>query len=254
MAGGMESMSNAPYLLDKARFGYRMGHGELLDSMILDGLWSPTDDVHMGVYGSNGARDHEITRRQQDEWALRSQQRYAAALAAGKFADEVMPIDVPLPKGGSKRVDADEQPRPDTTLEKLAALKPAFEEDGTVTAGNAPGVNDGAAAVVLMKRSTAEELGAPILATWVASGEAALEPHHMNAVPAYAMQRALEKAQLQLEGRGAGGDQRGVRRGPARRLQDSGARPREGQRRRRRGRHRPPHRRLGRAHPDAPDL
>ncbi len=199
VAGGMESMSNAPYLLEKARFGYRMGHGKLLDSMILDGLWSPTDDVHMGVYGSNGARDHEITRRQQDEWALRSQQRYAAALAAGKFAEEVIPIDVPLPKGGSKRVEADEQPRPDTTLEKLAALKPAFEEGGMVTAGNAPGVNDGAAAIVLMKRSTAEELGAPILATWLAGGEAALEPQHMNAVPAYAVQRALEKAHLQLK-------------------------------------------------------
>jgi acetyl-CoA C-acetyltransferase len=199
VAGGMESMSNAPYLLDKARFGYRMGNGELIDSMILDGLWSPTDHCHMGVYGSSGAREYEITRRQQDESALRSQQRYAAALAAGKFAEEVIPIEVPQPKGGIRRVDADEQPRPDTTLEKLAALKPAFAEEGTVTAGNAPGVNDGAAAIVLMKRSTAKELGAPILATWISSGEAALEPHRMNAVPAYAIQHALERAHLQLK-------------------------------------------------------
>ncbi len=198
VAGGMESMSNAPYLLDKARFGYRMGHGELKDAMIVDGLWSPTDDVHMGVYGSDGARAYEISRQQQDEWALRSQQRYAAGLAAGAFTDEIMPLSVPQPKGGSVLVEADEQPRPDTTLDKLAALRPAFEEGGSVTAGNAPGVNDGAAALVLMRRRTAEELGAPILATWLASGEAALEPHHMNAVPAYAVRRALEKANLSL--------------------------------------------------------
>src|SRR5437764_1921086 len=197
VAGGMESMSNAPYLLEGARFGYRMGHGELIDSMIQDGLWSPMDQCHMGVYGSSGAREYEITRAQQDEWALRSQQRYAAALAAGKFAEEIMPIEVPQPRGGIRRVDADEQPRPDTTLEKLAALKPAFEEGGTVTAGNAPGVNDGAAAIVLMKRGSAEKLGAPILATWISRGEAALEPHRMNAVPAYAIQHALERAPLQ---------------------------------------------------------
>lgn len=194
VAGGMESMSNAPYLVEKGRFGYRMGHGTLVDSMIQDGLWSPSDNVHMGVYGSNGARDHEITRQQQDEWALRSQQRYAAALAVGKFAEEIMPVEVPGPKGKITTVERDEAPRPDTTLEKLAALRPAFEEDGTVTAGNAPGVNDGAAAIVLMRRAVAEELGAPIMARWVSSGEAALEPHHMNAVPAYAIQKALEKA------------------------------------------------------------
>jgi acetyl-CoA C-acetyltransferase len=198
VAGGMESMSNAPYLLDRARFGYRMGHGTLMDAMIVDGLWSPTDDVHMGVYGSCGARDHGITRRQQDEWALRSQQRYAAALAAGRFAEEIIPIAVPQPKGGSQVVEADEQPRPDTTLEKLAALKPAFEEGGTVTAGNAPGVNDGASAVMLMKRSMAERLDAPILATWLAGGEAAMESQQMNAVPARAIGRALEKANLAL--------------------------------------------------------
>ena len=199
VAGGMESMSNAPYLLDKARFGYRMGHGQLKDAMIVDGLWSPMDDVHMGVYGSDGAKEYEITRAEQDEWALRSQRRYAAALVAGKFADEIIPVDVLDSRGGARRVEGDEQPRPDTTLEKLAALAPAFEDGGTVTAGNAPGVNDGAAAMVLMARRTAVELGAPILATWVSSGEAALEPHHMNAVPAHAIRRALDRAHMDLK-------------------------------------------------------
>ncbi len=198
VAGGMESMTNAPYLLDKARFGYRMGHGSLIDSMIQDGLWSPTDDVHMGVYGTDGARDHNISREEQDRWALRSQQRYAAALAAGHFSEEIMPIAVPGPKGKTTTVDKDEAPRPDTTYEALASLKPAFQPDGTITAGNAPGVNDGAAALVLMRRSVAEELGAPILATWISSGEAALEPNRISAVPAKAINGALDKAKLRL--------------------------------------------------------
>ena len=199
VAGGMESMSNAPYLIEKARFGYRMGDGQLVDAMIRDGLWSPTDDVHMGVYGTTGAREWDISRHEQDEWALRSQQRYAAALAAGRFAEEIMPVEVPQARGKVVTVDRDEAPRPNLTLDGLAALKPAFEPDGTITAGNAPGVNDGATAIVLMRRGTAERLGAPVLATWVASGEAAIEPHRINAVPAYAMQRALERARLQLK-------------------------------------------------------
>ncbi len=199
VAGGMESMSNAPYLIEKARFGYRMGDGALVDAMIRDGLWSPSDDVHMGVYGTTGAREWDISRREQDEWALRSQQRYAAALAAGKFAEEVMPIEVPQGRGKTVTVERDEAPRPNTTLEGLAALKPAFEVDGTITAGNAPGVNDGATAMVLMTRAAAERLGAPVLATWVSGGEAALDPHRMSAVPAYAIQRALERARLQLK-------------------------------------------------------
>jgi len=198
VAGGMESMTNAPYLLEKARFGYRMGHGSLIDSMIQDGLWSPSDDVHMGVYGTDGARDHDISREEQDRWALRSHQRYAAGLAAGHFDREIMPLTVPGAKGKTTTVEKDEAPRPDTTYEALAALKPAFQPDGTITAGNAPGVNDGAAALVLMRRSVAEGLGAPILATWVSSGEAALEPNRMSAVPAKAIDRALQKAGLPL--------------------------------------------------------
>jgi acetyl-CoA C-acetyltransferase len=198
LAGGMESMSNAPYLLDKARWGYRMGSGELRDAMIVDGLWCPTNNVHMGVYGGSGASDFAVSRHEQDEFALRSQQRYAQALAAGKFAEEVVPVNVPRAKGQSLTISADEQPRPDTTLEKLAALKPVFGADGTITAGNAPGVNDGASALLLMSAYRAAALGLAPLARIVASGEAAMEPRHMNQVPAHAMRRALEKAGLTL--------------------------------------------------------
>ncbi|MDB5076290.1 MAG: acetyl-CoA acetyltransferase [Chloroflexi bacterium] len=198
VAGGMESMSNAPYLLDKARWGYRMGNGELRDSMIVDGLWCPINGVHMGIYGSSGAKDHEISRQQQDEFAARSQQRFAAAQLAGKFDEEIVATEVPQGKGKSMTVRADEPPRPDTTVERLAALKPAFEASGTVTAGNAPGVNDGAAALVLMSASRAAQIGAKPLARILASGEAAMEPHHMNAVPAQAITNALKKAGLTL--------------------------------------------------------
>ena len=193
VAGGMESMSNAPYLLDKARFGYRLGNGELIDAMIQDGLWSPTDHCHMGVYGSSGAREYEITRGQQDEWALRSQQRYATALAAGKFAEEIMPIEVPQPKGGTRRVDADEQPRPVTTLEKLAALKPAFEEEGTVTAGNAPGVNDGAAAVVVTSYKRAKELGVEPMARIVGQATSGVDPQWVMMAPVSGVRKLWAK-------------------------------------------------------------
>ncbi len=198
VAGGMESMSNAPYLLDKARWGYRMGNGELLDAMIVDGLWCPINGVHMGVYGSSGARDLEISRQAQDEFAVRSQQRYARALAAGALAEELAPIEVPQAKGQLVLVSADEPPRPDTTLEKLAALKPAFEPNGTITAGNAPGVNDGASALLLMSGRQAAVLGLRPLARILAGAEAAMEPQHMNAVPAQAMRKAVEKAGLSL--------------------------------------------------------
>ena len=198
VAGGMESMSNAPYLLDKARWGYRMGNGEIRDAMIVDGLWCPVNAVHMGVYGSAGAREYEITRWEQDEFAARSQQRYARALAAGAFVDEITPVEAPQDRGGPLTVNADEPPRPDTTPAKLAALRPAFEPDGTITAGNAPGVNDGASALVLMAADRAARLGLAPLARVVSWGEAAMEPQHMNAVPAYALRKALERATLNL--------------------------------------------------------
>jgi acetyl-CoA C-acetyltransferase len=199
VAGGMESMSNAPYLLDRARWGYRMGNGELRDAMITDGLWCPINAVHMGIYGSSGARDHEITRREQDAFAARSQQRYARALAAGAFEQEIAPIRVPREKGEPNLVSADEPPRPGTTVEGLAALSPAFEADGTITAGNAPGVNDGASALILMSAARAQGLGLSPLARVISWGEAAMEPHHMAAVPAHAMRTALDRADLALQ-------------------------------------------------------
>jgi acetyl-CoA C-acetyltransferase len=198
VAGGMESMSNTPYLLDRARWGYRMGNGELRDAMIADGLWCPINSVHMGIYGSSGARDFAVTRLEQDQFAARSQQRYARALAAGAFEQEIAPIRGPREKGEPALVAADEPPRPNTTVEGLASLTPAFETDGTITAGNAPGVNDGASALMLMSAVRAEALGLAPLARVVAWAEAAMEPQHMAAVPADAMRKALDRAGLAL--------------------------------------------------------
>jgi len=199
VAGGMESMSNAPYLLDKARWGYRMGNGELRDAMLVDGLWCPINDVHMGVYGSTGARAHAVIREQQDEFAVRSQRRFAAARAAGKFDEEIVPVQVPRGKRETVTVSTDEPPRPETTLEQLAALKPAFEPEGTITAGNAPGVNDGASALLLMSAARAEQLGLAPLARVVSYGEAALEPQYMAAVPATAMDLTVARAGLTFD-------------------------------------------------------
>jgi acetyl-CoA C-acetyltransferase len=197
VAGGMESMSNAPYLLPGARFGYRMGNGTLVDSMMQDGLNCPTGCVPMHEYGSDVAAEFEISREDQDRWSLRSQQRYGAALEAGKFKDEVVPISVPQRKGPALVVDRDEQPRPDTTLEALAALKP-LKPGGSVTAGNAPGVNDGATAVVVMSRSKADELNVKPLAVHLAQGEANDENRYLHTVPADSIRHALKKAKLDL--------------------------------------------------------
>ncbi|GAC1398600.1 MAG: acetyl-CoA C-acetyltransferase [Chloroflexota bacterium] len=199
VAGGMESMSGAPYLLRKARFGYRMGHSTVDDAMLVDGLWCPVNDVPMASYGSSGARDYGVTREEQDRWAARSQERYECARAGGRFAEEIVPVEVAQSQGAPRVVAADEHPRPDTTLEKLARLTPAFEADGTITAGNAPGVNDGAAAVVVMARGVAERRGLRPLATVVATGEAALEPQHMAVVPVHAIRNALSRAGLDLD-------------------------------------------------------
>jgi acetyl-CoA C-acetyltransferase len=198
VAGGMESMSRAPYLLDQARFGYRMGDAALIDSMVHDGLTDPANGCHMIVEASNVAREFEVSRERQDEYALQSQQRYAAALKAGKFVDEVIPVTVPQGKGVPRTVTTDEQPRPDTTLEALAKLKPALQADGTVTAGNAPGVNDGASAVLLMSRSEAEHRQLPVLAEWLAFGESAADTPYLATVPASAVQAALRKLDLRV--------------------------------------------------------
>ncbi|MDB5095807.1 MAG: acetyl-CoA C-acyltransferase [Cyanobacteria bacterium RYN_339] len=193
VAGGMESMSNAPYLLKKARFGYRMGNGEIIDSMIHDGLWCAFDDVHMGVHGSTVAKEYGITREAQDAWAARSHQMAHAAYESGRFQEEVMTVEVPQGKGDPLKVARDESIRPDTTAEKLAKLKPAFGADGTITAGNAPGVNDGASALILMSEERAEKLGLKPLAAVISHAMVAERTPYLHTVPALAIQKALAK-------------------------------------------------------------
>src|SRR5579862_8080662 len=185
VTGGMESMSNAPYLLKKARFGYRLGNGELLDSMVYDGLTSTFDQLHMVVQNSQVARELGISRETQDAWAARSQARAAAAQDAGRFADELVPVG---------EVVADESVRRDTTLETLAALKPVFDPEGTTTAGNAPGVNDGASCVVVCSEEWARTRGLEPLATILAQGYVADEFAYLARTPAKAGAIALERA------------------------------------------------------------
>jgi len=197
VAGGMESMSQAPYLLEKARFGYRLGDGALVDSMVRDGLIDPANGCHMAVEGSNVAKEFEVSRERQDEYAYNSQQRYATALKAGSFSEELVSIAVPGPKG-TTTVAADEQPRPDTTLEGLARLKPVFSEDGTITAGNAPGVNDGASAILLMSATEAKRRNLPVLAQWLGYGESAADTPYLATVPASSTQAALKKLGLRV--------------------------------------------------------
>ena len=188
VAGGMESMSRSPYLLEDQRFGARLGDRMAVDSMLRDGLCCPVDGVHMGVHGGEVAREMGVSREEQDEWALRSQQRYQTALQRGFFADEIVPVD-----NGGNTVTADEQPRSDTTAQRLASLRPAFQPDGSITAGNAPGINDGATAVLLMSRQRADAAGLQPLATWVAGADSAADHPYLATVPAIAVQRALSR-------------------------------------------------------------
>ncbi|MDR1806629.1 MAG: acetyl-CoA C-acyltransferase [Propionibacteriaceae bacterium] len=199
VAGGMESMSNIPYLVPAMRWGARMNDAVMKDAMVLDGLWCPENDVHMAVIGGSVAGEYGITREQQDAWSYRSQQRWAAGEAAGFFDEERFPVTVPGPKGTSTVVAKDEAPRPDTTLEGLAKLPPLFIKDGTVTAGNAPGTNDGATAVVVMDRAKAEELGCPILAVIKGYAQAAAESKYIATVPGLAMQKLMAKHNLTLD-------------------------------------------------------
>ena len=187
-------MSQVPYTLPQARFGYRLGHAEIVDALTM-ALTCPITGVHMGVYASRAALERGIDREAQDRWALRSQQRYEAARAAGHFSDEIAPVAVEGRKG-PVTIAADEQPRADTTYEKLAALPPAFEREGTVTAGNAPGLNDGAAALVLASAEVARELGVEPLARIVATGRASAPPEAINVAPALAARAALAAADL----------------------------------------------------------
>lgn len=199
VAGGMESMSGVPYYMPKARWGLRMGNSPLVDGVVHDGLWCAFGDVHMGVYGSVVADEYGVTRQAQDEWSLRSHVQAAAAWDAGKFADEVLPVALPQKKGAPVLFGADESLRRDTSLEKLAGLKPAFQPNGSVTAGNAPPLSDGASALVVMSREKAEAMGLEVLATIVSQGQVSEEPKYLHTVPARSGLKALQKAGLKVQ-------------------------------------------------------
>ena len=199
-AGGMESMSGAPYLMKKARFGVRMGHDELIDSMIADGLTCPITLVHMGITAENVVSKYGISREEQDEFAADSQQKTVAAQKAGKFKQEIVPIELPAKKGDPIVFDTDEHPRADTTAQRLAGLKPAFKRDGgSVTAGNASGINDGGAAVVVMSEDRAKALKLTPLARIRAYASAGVDPSIMGMGPWPACEKALEKGKLRKE-------------------------------------------------------
>ncbi|TBV08184.1 acetyl-CoA C-acetyltransferase [Phytopseudomonas dryadis] len=199
IAGGMENMSLAPYVLPKARTGLRMGHGQLLDSMISDGLWDAFNDYHMGITAENLADRYAISREAQDAFAAASQQKAVAAIEAGRFKDEITPILIPQRKGEPVVFDRDEQPRPGTTAESLAKLKAAFKKDGSVTAGNASTLNDGAAVLVLASAAKAAALGLPVLARIKAYASAGVDPAVMGIGPVPASRRTLEKAGWTLD-------------------------------------------------------
>lgn len=198
VAAGMESMSQGPYLVHDARWGLRMGNGKFVDGTVNDGLWCPVNNVHMGAYGDRMAREFGVSREDQDKWAYRSHMRVVAAREGGRLADQIAPVEVPQRKGPPVVVDKDESVRPDTSLEKLAALRPVFSPDGTVTAGNAPSLNDGASAVVLMARETAEKLGLEPLATIISQGSVSQEAPYLGTVPYLSIKRATERLGLGL--------------------------------------------------------
>jgi acetyl-CoA C-acetyltransferase len=199
VAGGMESMSQAPYLLKNARDGFKMGDQKLIDSMINDGLWCAFNDYHMGITAENVAEKYEVTREQQDEFSAWSQQKAVQAIEDGKFKDEIIPVVIPQRKGDPIVFDTDEFPKKGSTAEKLAKLRPAFKKDGTVTAGNASGINDGAAALVIMSKQKAEELGLQPLVTIKATASAGVDPSVMGIGPVPAVKKALEKAAISVE-------------------------------------------------------
>lgn len=196
VAGGMENMSAAPYVLNNARWGHRMGDGKVVDAMIKDGLWCAFNDVHMGITAENIAARYGVTREDQDRFALASQEKAIAAIDAGKFKEEIVPVPIPQKKGEPLNFDTDEFPRRGTTLEGLAKLKPAFKKDGTVTAGNASGINDGAAAIVVMSAGKAKELGIKPLFLVKSFGSAGVDPAIMGMGPVPASRKALVKAGL----------------------------------------------------------
>jgi acetyl-CoA C-acetyltransferase len=201
VAGGMESMSNAPYLLPQARQGYRLGNATVVDSMIHDGLWDVYNDYHMGITGENVAEKHSVTREEQDRFAVESHRKAAAAWREGRFDAEVIPVSVPAKKRGGKpeMVTRDESVREDTSLETLAALSPAFRKEGTVTAGNAPGVNDAAAALVVMSAARAQELGIQPLVRIRAQATTGVDPKWVMLAPVTGVQKVLARAGWTME-------------------------------------------------------
>jgi acetyl-CoA C-acetyltransferase len=198
VAGGTENMSRAPYLLPGARWGQRLGNGTAIDHMIHEGLTDAFHDIHMGVTAENLVERYGISREDQDAFAAESQRRAEAAIKSGAFAEEIVPVVVPGKKGET-RIDTDEHPRPGTTADSLAKLKPAFKKDGTVTAGNASGINDGAAALVVTEAARAQRLGLPPLARIVSYASAAVDPRVMGIGPVPAVRKALEKASLSAD-------------------------------------------------------
>lgn len=199
VVGGTENMSQTPYLLKNARWGHKMGHGEVVDYMINDGLTDAFNNYHMGITAENIVEKWNLTREEQDKFAAESQRRAAEARAQGKFKDEIVAVEIPQRKGDPIIFDADEYIKEGTTVEKLAKLRPAFKKDGTVTAGNASGINDGAAALVIMTEEKAKELGIEPLATIVSYASGGIEPEIMGAGPIPATKKALKKAQLTIK-------------------------------------------------------
>jgi acetyl-CoA C-acetyltransferase len=194
LCGGTESMTNAPYLLPKTRWGQRMGDGKIVDYMVYDGLTDVYNQYHMGITAENIAEQWDITREAQDRIATQSQNKAEAAQKAGKFADEIVPVVIPQKKGEPVIIDTDEYPKHGTTIDKMAKLKPAFKKDGTVTAGNASGINDGAAALVIMSKEKADELGIKYLCEIAGYGSAGVDPKVMGIGPVPATKKALDKA------------------------------------------------------------
>ena len=197
VAGGMENMSMAPYALKNARYGYRMGNAPMIDTMVNDALWDVFNDYHMGITAENVAEKWGLTREQLDEFAASSQQKACAAIESGRFKDEIVPVEVKQKKN-TFVFDTDEGPRPGTTAESIARLRPAFKKDGIVTAGNASGINDGAAAIVVMSEEKAKELGVTPMATWVSGALGGVDPAIMGVGPVPATRKAMEKVGLKV--------------------------------------------------------
>lgn len=199
VAGGMENMSQAPYILKNARNGFKMGNQQLIDTMIADGLTCAFNDYHMGITAENLCDKYELTREEQDEFSASSQTKAVQAIEAGRFKDEIIPVEIPQRKGNPLIFDTDEYPKKGTSVEKLAALRPAFKKDGIVTAGNASGINDGAAVLIVMSKQKAEDLNMQPLVTIKANASAGVDPSIMGIGPVQAVKKALEKASLSME-------------------------------------------------------